>query len=432
MNEPRVGSETGTLRKVVVHAPGRELSHISPANQRLFGFNDILYERYARREHDTLVSLLHDVFGVEVLYFRDLLIEALTHANSMDHLRLLQTVSQVDDLSERDQERLTVLAQTSGEEDIAALVDRLIAGETVRPDTSLSEFLNPALYHLPPIPNLMLVRDLCAVIDGSIFVAWNSVSVRRRENLLWRFVLQQSTLRETVHWSNWMVDDLQMPNLPQYSLDGGNIVQPAESVILVGQSARTGPMAVEKLTQWLLQRIQQETHLFVASLPEPIEHLDTVFTMLSRDECLVFPPSIFGNGPESINLLHVTIRPNEEPACSRPTELLPPLSEALGVDLQPVSCGGANPLEQRREQWWGGACLLAVAAGKLIAFRSAQRTIAELECRGYTCLDSDAVLEGRQSPEDYEKCVVLIRGSELSRARGGPRSYVLPLVRDPL
>lgn len=432
MNEPRVGSETGTLRKALVHAPGAELAYVSPSNQHLFGFNDLLYERYTRREHDTLVSLLCDVFGVEVLYFRDLLFQALSNANAMDHLRLLQTVSQIEDLSERDQERLLALATTTGEEDVAALVDRLIAGEPVRPDTSLSEFLNPALYHLAPIPNLMLVRDLCAVIDSSIFVAWNSVSVRRRENLLWRFALQQSSLRESVHWSNWMVDDVQMPGDPRYSLDGGNVVQPAEHVVVVGQSERTGTAAVEKLTQWLVDHVTRETHLFIARLPAPIEHLDTIFTMLSRDECLIFPPSVFGNGPESINLLHAIIRPGEETVCSRPAELLPPLSEALGIELQPISCGGANPPDQRREQWWGGACLLAVAPGKLIAFRSAQRTIAELEARGYVCLDSDEVLAGKQNPHVHEKCVVLIRGSELSRARGGPRSYVLPLVRDPL
>nr|MDQ3327824.1 arginine deiminase family protein [Chloroflexota bacterium] len=191
-----------------------------------------------------------------------------------------------------------------------------------------------------------------------------------------------------------------------------------------------GAEAIGKLTGWLGEHARTETHLFIVELPRPIEHLDTVLTMLSRDECLVFPPSLFGNGPESVNVLQVTFRPGGETESVRPPELLGPLSEALGVQLQPVHCGGENPLEQRREQWWGGACVLAVAPGKLIAFRSAQRTLAELEAAGYARLESEAVLAGESDPHIHEKCVILVRGSELSRARGGPRSYVLPLVRD--
>jgi arginine deiminase len=425
-----VGSETGLLRKVVVHTPGREISHVSPANQREYGFNDILYERYATREHDTLVALLRDVFYVEVLQFRDLLSDALTRANSMDRLRLLQTVGQIESLEPREHDRLLALNEIGGKGAVQAATSRLIHGEPVRSDASVSEFLNHNLYHLPPLPNLMLVRDLAAVVQDHLFVTWNAVPVRRRENLLWRFMLQYSEMLAELSWSNWLVDDVEMPNIPLLSLDGGNIVQPAPNVIVVGQSSRTGADAISKLTGWLEEHTQSETHLFIVDLPRQIEHLDTVLTMLSHDECLVFPPSLFGNGPESVNVLHVIFRPGGEMVSARPPELLVPLGEALGVRLRPVSCGGDNPLEQRREHWWGGACVLAVAPGKLIAFRSAQRTLMELEARGYARLESEAVLSGESDPYAHEKCVILVRGSELSRARGGPRSYVLPLVRD--
>jgi arginine deiminase len=429
---PRIGSETGALRRAVVHTPGAELSHISPRNQSEFGFNDLLYERYARREHETLVALLRDVFGVEILQVRALLEEALARTNSMDRLRLLQTVSEVERLDEREQERLLGLAHTESAEDGAALAALLIAGEPVRSDGSVREFLNTRTYHLPPIPNLMLTRDLGAVIGDAMFVAWNAAPVRRRESLLWRFILQHSSLHGALRWKNWMVDDVPMPASPLYALEGGNVVQPGERVIVVGQSARTGPDAVEKLTGWLGENAEAETHLFIADLPDAIEHLDTVFTMLSRDECLVFPPSVFANGPESLDVLHAILRPGREPELRRPPGLLEPLGEALGVELRAVSCGGPNPLEQRRERWWGGACVLAVEPGRLIAFRSAQRTLAELEARGYVCLDCEEVLSGRRDPRGYERCVILVRGSELSRARGGPRSFVLPLERDRL
>jgi len=425
-----VSDETGALQLALVHTPGREISNLSPGNHREYLFNDLLYERYARREHDEFVALLHDVFGVQVLFFRELLAEAVGRANSMDRLRLLETVSLLEHLGPRDQERLLRLINAPDEATAEHLADRLIAGEPVgAEDSSVSEFLNMAPYHLPPIPNLMLVRDLAAVIGADMFLAWNSARVRRRENLLWRFILQHSEIRHDIRWHTWMVDDEEAPEHPPNSLEGGNIVQLAPNVILIGQSSRTGPSAVEKLTTWLTENAAEETHLFIVLLPEPFDHLDTVFTMLSRTECVVFPPSIFGNGPESVNVLRVTIRPGDEPSYARLPELLGPLSEVLGCELRAVSCGGSGPIDQRREQWWGGASILAVAPSKLIAFRSAGRTAAELKAQGYALLDSRDVLSGRADPHEHEKVVVLIRGSEISRARGGPRSLVLPLVR---
>lgn len=430
MPQPDVHSETARLRRAVVHTPGREISHLSPSNHRAFLFNDLLYERYARREHDAFVALLRDVYGVEVLFFHDLLTEAVTRANSMDRLRLLETISQIEQLNPRDQERLLRLINTAGDDEAHLLAQRLITGEPVGGDVSLSEFLNNNPYHLPPIPNLMLVRDVAAVVGHDMFMAWNSAHVRRRENLLWRFILQHSELRQSVRWYNWMVDQSELPDRPLHSLEGGNIVQPAANVVVIGQSARTGAAAVERLTGWMGEQPEEETYLFIVLLPEPFEHLDTVFTMISSDECLVFPPSIFGNGPESVNVLQVTLRAGEEPVCRRLCELLGPLGEALGRQLHGVSCGGNNPLDQRREQWWGGASALAVAPGQLISFRSARHTVAELESRGYACLEGDKVLAGKQDPREHEKAVTLIRGSELSRARAGPRSLVLPLIRE--
>ncbi len=207
-------------------------------------------------------------------------------------------------------------------------------------------------------------------------------------------------------------------------------MQPAGDVLVIGQSIRTGPAAVEKLTNWLAEHTQRETHLFLVILPEPLDHLDTVFTMVSQDECTVFPQALFGHGPESVNVLQVTLQPGREAPSARRAELLPALGEVLGKPLHAIWCGGENPVEQRREQWWGGASILAVAPGKLISFRNPQQTLAALQARGYECLESEHVLSGRQDPANYEKCVTLIKGAELSRAKGGPRSLVLPLLRD--
>ncbi len=430
MPGPRVRSETGALRRVLVHRPCGELSNVAPDNYRDFLLNDILYERHAQEEHDAFVSLLRDAFGVEVLYFEDLLTRALMHAGSLDRALLADTVARVEGLGARARERVLRLVDVSSEDEARRSACLLVAGLPVSvPDSGVGEYLEGRRYHLPPLPNTMLVRDVAAVVGDEMYLAWNSMRARRRENLLWRFALRHSCLPGT-SWTDWMDGVPRDDPGEACALEGGNVLQVAPDVIAVGKSLRTDSAAVDRLIESLSRRATRAQHVVVAILPGPYEHLDTVFTMLCDDEALVFPPSVFGNGPESLEVLAVTVEPGREPAWRRAGNLLDALGEVLGRAIRVVPCGGEDPIAQRREQWWGGASALAVAPGRVVLFRSAQRTLGELARAGYACVEVRDVLAGRCDPGRYEKCAISIRGTELSRARAGPRSLVLPLVRD--
>ena len=67
--EPRlfVGSETGVLRRVILHRPDLELKRLTPRNKDALLFDDVLWVRRARQEHDAFADALADR-GVEVLY----------------------------------------------------------------------------------------------------------------------------------------------------------------------------------------------------------------------------------------------------------------------------------------------------------------------------------------------------------------------------
>ena len=73
-----VHSEVGTLRSVIVHRPDIAHERLSPSNSHDLLFDDVIWVRRARQEHDAFVDLMRE-YGVEVLVFHDLLTETLEH-----------------------------------------------------------------------------------------------------------------------------------------------------------------------------------------------------------------------------------------------------------------------------------------------------------------------------------------------------------------
>src|SRR5690242_2922737 len=71
-----VGSEVGTLRRVLLHRPDGELKRLTPRNKDALLFDDVLWVKRARQEHDAFADALSER-GVEVLYLGRLLTETL-------------------------------------------------------------------------------------------------------------------------------------------------------------------------------------------------------------------------------------------------------------------------------------------------------------------------------------------------------------------
>src|SRR3954451_25129374 len=71
-----VHSEVGPLRSVIVHRPDIAHERLSPTNCHELLFDDVIWVRRARQEHDAFVDLMRER-GVEVLVLHDLLTETL-------------------------------------------------------------------------------------------------------------------------------------------------------------------------------------------------------------------------------------------------------------------------------------------------------------------------------------------------------------------
>jgi arginine deiminase len=215
-------------------------------------------------------------------------------------------------------------------------------------------------------------------------------------------------------------------------IEGGDILILSDDVILVGLSERTNRTGVRQLARSLALFEGGPRWLIVVRLPHrrAYMHLDTIFTPVDRDAALVFPPVIDEQGSESAEVFEIDLH-TQELHPKRREGVLATLKRR-GHDLEPISCGGSDPLYQQREQWTDGANAFAVAPGVITLYERNHRTADELDRHGFEIVDAGELLRGERDcdADASARACVLIPSNELSRARGGPHCLTQPLERE--
>lgn len=142
---------------------------------------------------------------------------------------------------------------------------------------------------------------------------------------------------------------------------------------------------------------------------------------------MVYSPVIYGMS--RFKTIHLEIE-NGKVTTIEEMPNIPKALKKLGMDLEPIYCGGNNdPWTQEREQWHSGANFFAFAPGKIIGYQRNVHTIEELHHNGFEVLAATDVIAGKVSPDEYKKCVITIAGSELARGGGGARCMTQPFRR---
>ncbi len=414
-----VTSEIGRLKSVLVHLPGREIDMMVPPMMAQLLFDDILYGQVAREEHRRFQQLLRYI-ATDVHDIQDLLEETLEY----DEVKELI----VRDLASRNgfKRQLTswLLEQPPG-----ALAEVLIGG--IAKDQESGELPK---FELFPVPNYFFMRDPQIVLGDGVIISSMATQARRRESLLSKYVFQyhKAFRGRDLFWVDFMESGAEKPARNAPTIEGGDLLVPRRDVILIGVTERTNKASVQQIARALKKSNSAVKTIIVVELPKQrsFMHLDTVFTITNRHECLIYPPVILPRGSQAATVSRIDL--TKRNISFSPQKSLLGALKREGIDLEPIYCGGSAVVDQQREQWTDGANAFTLAPGIILLYERNVRTAEELNSHGYNIVYEDDLLLGRTELETWtdKKYALQIQGNELSRARGGPRCMTMPLERE--
>ncbi len=126
---------------------------------------------------------------------------------------------------------------------------------------------------IPPLPNLLYIRDSFSIINENVFI-WNMFyDVRKNETLVVKTIFQFNNKFSSLSIYDWKDSN-------DLTIEGGDIAYLGSNTLLIGWSERTNKNAIEALLKTnLFEKI------FVVKLPPQrvYMHLDMILSQVSRN-----------------------------------------------------------------------------------------------------------------------------------------------------